>query len=425
MWGVFGIAAVALAIGQQLVERGAVGFAIQRPTVLAGRDLSTAVTVQVFVGAAMAILLLVAAPRAAVWYGNDDLQHLLIAGAVALLAYSLRAIPLGLLERSMSYGRVAAIETLDLFAFNAIAVLGVAAGFGLWALSAAILTRSLASLIAAFALARVPRISLGVSAQTLREMIGFAAPYTVANALTSANTAAAPILVGTFVGTREFGVLQMSYTVLVYPQVLTAIIGRVALPQYAREAQTDLLVARVNSGTTALMRYVGGATLLLAVTSLIWVPSLFGSDWIRMSAYMLVMAPVYALERSFALVITALTASGKVLAILLVGLAFTLIYWASGAIMIPRLGALGLPTAYAVASLSFIGYIVVYRYGVGHLNIRGGLLEFIAFALLVAVATGWYVNGGPMIAVAAVSVAIAVLILRDIPSLRRPSEMNR
>jgi hypothetical protein len=30
-----------------------------------------------------------------------------------------------------------------------------------------------------------------------------------------------------------------------------------------------------------------------------------------------------------------------------------------------------------------------------------------------------------MIAVAAVSVAIAVLILRDIPSLRRPSEMNR
>jgi PST family polysaccharide transporter len=255
-------------------------------------------------------------------------------------------------------------------------------------------------------------------------MIRFAAPYTLANALTSANTAAAPILVGAFVGTREFGVLQMAYTVLVYPQVLTAIIGRVALPLYARETQTDLLAARVKRGTTALMHSVGGATLLLAVTSLIWVPLLYGNEWIGMSEYMLVIAPVYALERSFALVIAALTASGRVIAILLIGVVFTLVYWASGATLIPRLGAVGLPTAYAVASLSFIGYIAVYRRAVAQLNIRYSLLEFTAFALLVAVATGWFVSGGQMIGVAAVSIAIAALILRDVPSLVHPTEAN-
>jgi teichuronic acid exporter len=317
----------------------------------------------------------------------------------------------------MRYGRVAAIEVLDLFAFNAIAVVGVAAGFGLWALSAAILTRSFASLIAAYVLTRVPRFSLGLSAQVLREMVRFAAPYTLANALTSANTAAAPILVGAFVGTREFGILQLAYTLLVYPQVLTAIIGRVAFPVYARETQTDLLAARVNRGTTALMRYVGGATLLLAVTSLIWVPFLYGKEWIGMSEYMLVIAPVYALERSFALVIAALTASGKVVAILLIGIAFTLIYWVSGALLIPRLGAIGLPTAYALASLSFIGYMVVYRRTVARLNIRNSLLEFTALALLVVVATGWSAGGGPMLGVAVVSIAIVGLILRDVPSL--------
>src|SRR5439155_26434435 len=149
----------------------------------------------------------------------------------------------------------------------------------------------------------------------------------------------------------------LSYTLLVYPQVLTAIIGRVAFPLYSRESRRDLLAARVSAGTSTLMRYVGGATLLLAVTSLIWVPVLYGTDWIDMSQFMLVIAPVYALERSFALVIAALTASGKVVAVLLIGLAFTLIYWISGAILIPRIGAIGLPTAYALASFSFIGYI--------------------------------------------------------------------
>jgi PST family polysaccharide transporter len=363
----------------------------------------------------MTLIMSTVAPQIATWYGQNDLHHLLTAVGIAMLAYSFRAIPLGLLERSMSYGRVALIEVIDILTFSAIAVLGVATGFGLWALSAAILMRSLASLGAAYALEHLPDMRLGLSLRALRQMLGYAVPYTLANGLTWLNTAAAPILVGTFVGTREFGVLQMSYTLIVFPQVLTGIIGRVSFPVYARERHADLLAARVNSGTIALTRYAGGATLLLAVTSLIWIPFLYGQEWTGMSRYMLVIAPVYALEKSLALIIAALSASGKVILLLATGLAFSLIYWTSAVALVPTIGGLGLPTAYAFASLSFLSYVAIYRGSVGPIRIGGALLEFTVLCLLLAVAAALSVTNGQMVGIALLGLLMATLVLRHVP----------
>ena len=92
-------------------------------------------------------------------------------------------------------------------------------------------------------------------------------------------------------------------------------------------------------------------------------------------------------------------------------------YWISGAILVPRLGAIGLPTAYAIASLSFIGYLAVYRRAVAKLSMGTSMLEFTALALLLAVAAGWWVGGGQMLGVAAVSTAMAALMLRRIPAV--------
>jgi teichuronic acid exporter len=404
-----------MAIGQQLVERGAVAYLIQRPGELSGRDLSTPFTVQMTLGFLTGVMVFIAAPRVAIWYGEDDLNHLLTAVGVALLAYSVRAIPLGLLERSMSYGRVAVTEVIDILAFSFIAILGVAGGLGLWALSLAIIARSLASLVAAYALQRVFGMRVALSLSALRNMAGYAAPYALANGLSWVNTAAAPILVGTIVGVREFGIVHMSYALIVLPQVLTGIIGRVAFPAYARETNPELVAARVESGTIALTRYAGGATLVVAVTSLIWVPLIYGPAWTGTSTYMLIIAPVYALERSLSLFIAALSAVGKVTALLATGLSFSLLYWTSAVMLIPSVCAIGLPLAYALASLSFLIYVVAYRRAVGPTKMARALLEFCALSLLLALAAAWSLTSESTAGVAVIAVVMGALILRHVP----------
>jgi teichuronic acid exporter len=417
LWGVYGIAVVVLAIAQQLVERGVVGYLIQKPTLPSTAELSASLGLQVTLGTVGMAIALALGPLAADWYLQPDLEHLLGAVGIAVLAYAIRAVPVGLLERSLSYGRVAALEVLEIAVFNLVAIAGVVAGLGLLALSAAIVVRCLAAVTLAYALSgmRLPRATF--APRELKRIAGFALPYASSNALTWANTAAAPLLVGTLAGPRDFGILQMSYAIIVYPQLLTAIIGRVAFPAYSRSAGAPgELDARVNSGTVSLFRYAGGATLTLAVSSLVWVPLVYGREWLEMSSFMLVIAPALAFERSLTLVVAALNAVGKASLVLLTSVGFSVVYWTVALLLVGRLGAIGLPMSYALACVTLIGYITVYRRHVGPLRIRAALIELLALTGILAFVTLWFEDGSGAGVVIAGCALMTGLVLRHVRS---------
>ena len=388
-WGVYGIAAVVLVIGQQFVERGAVGYLIQRTSEPNPEVLSTALCVQIAFGVITGLAIVLGAPLAVHWYGREELRAMLTAVAVAVVAYALRARPMGLLERRLRYGPVAAIEVLDLAAFNVVAVACVAFGSGLFALTVAVAVRGLVSLAAASVFAHGEPGPFKPSVARAREMVGYALPYSVANGLTWVNTAAAPLLVGTFSGPRSLGILQLAYQIVVYPQLLTGIIGRVALPAYARINDPVELARRVQTGTSSLLRYAGVATLILAATSAYWVGPIYGDQWLDMSKYMLVIAGAFGIERSLTLVVAALNARRQVMSVLTTNAIFSVVYWLAALALVPLFGAVGLPAAYALGAVTFPAFLHWYRAKVAPIRITRALLEYAfvcALAIPVAIA---------------------------------------
>jgi O-antigen/teichoic acid export membrane protein len=172
----------------------------------------------------------------------------------------------------------------------------------------------------------------------------------------------------------------------------------------------------VNSGTLALVRYAGGATLTLAVSSLIWVPLVYGREWVEMSSFMLVIAPALAFERSLTLVVAALNAVGKATLVLLTSLGFSLVYWAMAWLLVERLGAIGLPMSYSIACATLVGYIAVYRKQVGSLRLRAALFELVVLSGILLIVTFLFESGGGSGVAVAGAALMAGLFLRQIQS---------
>lgn len=408
VWGVYSVAYAVQFIAQGIIERGTAGYLIQRHDPPNDQVLGTAFSVQLVTGAVTAAAVALTAPGVAFVFQSEALTGLLWAVAISLAAYALRAVPLGMLERSISYRRVGAVEVADVITFNAVAVIGVALGFGMASLAIAAVTRAIVSLALAWPLSRLmlrPRFSSAV----LKELVTFAIPYTGSNALAYLNGAAAPLLVGTIAGARAFGVLQLAYSLIAYPQVLNGILGRVAFPVYSRmTSDARQLQESVGRATSALIQYMGTATLAVAASSPLWVPTIYGPAWVDMPQIMMTIAPALGLGTAFTFVIAGLNATGRAKLVLVVGIAFSSLYWTAAAILVPLLGALGLPVAYSLASITFALYLLLFRRTVGVVDLRVVLIDFTLVSLGV-LAAAWTIESGAHVAVLVAAAGFIVL----------------
>ena len=69
---------------------------------------------------------------------SGDVLRVVSITLLALPAYAARAVPLAMLDRKMSFGRVAAVEAADTIGFNLFALLAALAGLGVFSLAGAV-----------------------------------------------------------------------------------------------------------------------------------------------------------------------------------------------------------------------------------------------------------------------------------------------
>jgi lipopolysaccharide exporter len=383
LWGSYAVSLTALLIGQQAVERGASGFIIQRAKPLDAHELTSAFVMQIGIGAIVCGILLGVGQWISAASADLGLVTLIEAVALSTLMYAIRAVPLGRLERALSYGRVAAVEVTDVVAFNLVAVLTVLLGFGIAGLAVATVIRASISTAIALAVARTDA-RWPLARRLPAELLGFAVPFTGSNLLTYLNTLAAPILVAGRASLADYGVLQLAYTIIVYPQTVTTIASRVGFATYPRMT-SSAIAESASQQTGALIRSVASTTLILAVTSAYWVVPIFGTSWTGMTMYMLAIAPTYALGANFNLIIAALNARSGAFLVLTLSAAFSALYWLGGLTLVPAVGGLGLPVAYSIATVVFAGYLAAARKRIGPLVLRRPLSEY--FVLCVGLLT--------------------------------------
>jgi polysaccharide transporter, PST family len=278
----FGLLAMVAAIGLVLdlvKEFGLSGATIQK-TNITHAQVSTLFWINAGVGAALAVLLFLAAPLIARFYGQPELEGIARWLALGFVASGLTVQHWALLRRQMRFGAIAGMETTaDLASFAASITLALN-GAGYWALVVQRLIPPILLLAASWIVCRW-RPSRPAPAAGVRALLGFGASVTVSQLATAFARSVDQIMIGWLWGPAVLGLYERTTRLLLLPiNTINAPVYAAAMPALSRLLDQP---ARYRSMFGQVMQKLGLLTMptfaLAAVTADWVVEILFGPAW--------------------------------------------------------------------------------------------------------------------------------------------------
>ena len=176
----FGIYYVVSAIISFLSYFSDVGLAaalIQKKEMLTEDDLSTTFTIQQMLVLPISVIVFIAAPYIASFYGLDSSGvFLLRALVVSFFFSSLKTIPSILLERKLNFNRLIIPQIAETVGFYAVAVTLAWRGFGITSFTYAVLTRAIIGLVIMYIVSPW-KISFGITKPIAKRLLKFGVPF--------------------------------------------------------------------------------------------------------------------------------------------------------------------------------------------------------------------------------------------------------
>jgi O-antigen/teichoic acid export membrane protein len=259
---------------------------VQSPR-LTERDASTAFVINEISGVALTLIVVLLRHPLADLLGQPRVAPLL---ALASLTFTLtlNVVPYAILERQFQFGKVAAID-----------VGATMTGVGAASLVIGPLTTAAIASVASLLTARwVPRA--WPSRSSARRLMAFSSHLTGFNVLTYWARNADNLLLGRIAGTRELGLYNRAYMLMLLPLTqVGGILGRVLLPLFSsmRDDHARLRRATVRlAGTTSLL--VFPVLLGMAATAHNFVLTAFGPHW-RGSIPLIVLLSISGMPQVF------------------------------------------------------------------------------------------------------------------------------
>jgi O-antigen/teichoic acid export membrane protein len=271
----------AVAIGLTLVllvgvlSDGGLGAGlIRRPEPPSMDELRALTALQLMVAAVSALAIGAIALR----FGETGRVAALMVTAAPLLALQLPGRIL--LERSLSYRRLALLEVSQVVVFNTWAVALVAAGFGVWGFATAVFARTIAGLaiVAYVSPVGIPRPSL--SWRRARSLIAFGARFQLVAATWFIRDQGLTLSIVAVASVATVGLWALAKRLLEVPYLLLASLWRVSFPTMSRIVAAGDDPAPLIERATAMAAVATGTILTaLAASAPGLVPGLFGEPW--------------------------------------------------------------------------------------------------------------------------------------------------
>jgi O-antigen/teichoic acid export membrane protein len=323
------------------------------------REIAAAAGLGHVAGLTLALALLVASLWAGDWYGDERLTTVLIGVAGAYYLAGIRSPAIAVLERGLRYGWVATGEVLDNITFTAVAIAGLASGYGFDSIAVALAVRNLPATIVLCAAARTPIVGRLYREPTHR-LLSFATPalgYAVFALLNG--LAAALVLGGSHA--RELAFFMTASSIIGYAAITLVVVQRVGFPSFAAlQADRQELAGAVDR-TTRLTAFLMTVSILpVAASSPIWLPWLFGEAW-QPAGMVMVWLGVGLLGLGFTAVLTAASnAVGRIRDSFVAQAGSTVLYLAL-ALALSRNASwtLGVPIALAVSRFAATAYLLL------------------------------------------------------------------
>ncbi|HEY3175615.1 MAG TPA: MOP flippase family protein [Candidatus Polarisedimenticolia bacterium] len=292
-FGMIGMAAVTLAFVAPLNEMGMGAALIQRKD-LSPRHATAVFWSQIAMASAVAALMAAGAPIVAGFFKRPDLVPLLRLMCWNLPVGAAASAPQALLARRLSFGRIAAVETISLAGAGAIAAAMAVTGWGVWSLAGQALAGTAITTILVIPMSGISPLSRAdrPTRAHLMELARFSAPLTGYQLLNFLSRNIDDILIGRFLGAEALGFYQMAYRVMMYPlQKVSGIVGRVSFPAFA-SMQDD--TERIRRGYLRTVRYIALVTFPMMAAVMVAAPELtgvlFGPAWAPVASLIVVLS---------------------------------------------------------------------------------------------------------------------------------------
>ncbi|MFG2796170.1 oligosaccharide flippase family protein [Streptomyces pseudovenezuelae] len=185
-----------------------------------------------------------------------------------------------LLERSLRYRRLVAVEMSQVLCYQAWAIGTVAAGFGVWGLATATVVRALAGAVVMAFVCPAGLVRPLPTFRLVRPLVGFGLRFQAVNATWLLRDQVLNVCVASFGGVAQLGLWALAKRLMEVPYLILQSLWRVSFPTMSRlaadEVRTTRLVQQALDITTVGMGFVLTG---LAGSAPGLVPGLFGPQW--------------------------------------------------------------------------------------------------------------------------------------------------
>jgi O-antigen/teichoic acid export membrane protein len=349
-FGVFAIVQFALNFFAFFGDAGLGGGLIQKKLVPTERELSSVFWAQILISVAVicAVALFSRAisiiwpdlPAGAVW--------ILRALSLSLLLTSIRTVPAILMERELQFGRLGALDLALSASFYVTAAVFAWGGYGVWALTLAVLMQGFVGAVLAYAF-RPFRPRAALDRELLRPIFRFGVPFQLNRVVGFLNSAVTPIYAGSVLGAKPVGLVNWAQNTAYFPLKLVEIVGRVTFPLYSRlQDDRPLLGESLGRSIQLCAAFTSFFVALFAGMGTQVIQVIYGDKWLPALPLLYVYAAAISVGFVTPLVATALEATGRPKLVLWLAIFTTLLNWLIVPIVTARWGMLGFSLGYSV-----------------------------------------------------------------------------
>jgi PST family polysaccharide transporter len=353
-WGVFGISIFAYLMIQNIVDLGTVFYIIRQEQEPSDKELGTIFVLQQGIGLLSILVAFILGLKFEAGMPSPVIKYFLLSAAMGGYLQAWRSIPLGFLERRMEYAKVGTIEIMEAVGFNGVAVLLVLNHQPLWSLMLANILRGL--LPAAIAnILSAHRYHVLFNKDRFLHFLKYGMSFWLFQTLVWVDAAAAPILVTAIAGPEAYGFINLSYSILTYPQAFTMLFGRISFNIFSRfREDPDLLNRSISRILFLFMAIIIPLTTMISALSPWWMILVYGKEWKNVIFIMLLAAlPKILWNIGYIISISLFAKRGPAPILKFIAL-YILMEWAFGYFLIHQFKFLGHPLAWLLANLSLV-----------------------------------------------------------------------
>ncbi len=291
-FGLIGMAGVVIGFVSLFKDLGTSAAVIHRKDITE-IFLSSIYWVNAFFGLGAMVILFLLAPVVAYFYNEPRVEPLLQLLSATFIVSGLSIVQQGLLEREMSFKKLALVELVAIVFGSAIGISAAICGNGVWSLVYQSLGTVTASTVLLWSASHwKPKMIFQWS--EVMSVRNYSLNLTGSSIFNYISRNADHVLIGKYLGAQDLGYYALAYRLMLYPlQNISSVIGRVMFPLYS-QIQND------NAQFREVYLRVSGAIALITFPMMLgfWVIAepfvllFFGPQWKPVVQLLVILVPV-------------------------------------------------------------------------------------------------------------------------------------